>query len=94
MEDEMDIDHIPRSAPKNMLRGLKLRGLVQLRNNDFSQDRKSFSIKRLERGTVGRVSRIYDMGRRCKEHRFLIDIRIPGHPVVNFYAEELTRVRA
>ncbi len=87
----MDLKHIPRSAPKNMLPGLKLSGLVQLRNNDYSQD-KWWAIKTLERGTVGRVKRIYDYGKHFKEHRFLIDVRIPGHPKTNFWSEELTKV--
>lgn len=90
----MDLKQIPRSAPKNMLPGLKLSDLVQLRNNDYSQSKQDFSTKSLEQGTVGRVRRIYDMGRHCKEHRFLIDLRIPGHPVTNFYAEELVRAKA
>ena len=89
----MDLKQIPRSAPKNMLPRLKLKDLVQLRNDDYSQD-KNFSIKHLSRGTVGRVKRMYDMGNHCKEHRFLIYLRIPGHPVTNFYAEELVRVKA
>ena len=91
----MDLKHIPRSAPKIMLPGLKLSDLVQLRNKDFSQD-KWLATKALERGTVGRVKRIYDMGRlkrHLKYHRFLVYIRIPGHPITNFWSEELTRVR-
>lgn len=90
----MDLKQIPRSAPKNMLPGLKLSDLVQLRNSDYSQSKQDFSTKPLERGTVGRIKKIYDMGRNCKEHRFLIDLRIPGHPVTNFYAEELVKVKA
>lgn len=89
-----DLKQIPRSAPKNMLPGLKLSDLVQLINNDYSQLHQDLSTKTLERGTVGRVKRIYDMGRNCKEHRFLIDLRIPGHPMTNFYAEELVKVKA
>ena len=88
----MNLKYIPRSASKNMLSGLKLSDLVQLRNNDFSQD-KWLATKTLERGTVGRVKRIYDMGSHCKAHRFLIYLHIPGHPVTNFWAEELTKVR-
>ncbi len=87
----MDFKQIPLSASENMLPGLKVSELVQLRNNDFSQD-KLFATKTLERGTVGRVKRIYDMGRNCKEHRFLVYVRIPGHPVTIFWAEELTKV--
>ena len=90
----MNLKHIPRSAPKIMLPGLKLLDLVQLRNKDFSQD-KWAAIKTLERGTVGRVKRIYDMGRlkrHLKHHRFLVYIRIPGHPMTNFWSEELTKV--
>ncbi len=90
----MDLQQIPRSAPKNMLPGLKLNDLVQLRNRDFSQSKQDLSTKPLEQGTVGRVRRIYDMGKHCKEHRFLIDLRIPGHPVTNFYTEELVKVKA
>ena len=90
----MDLKYIPRSAPKNMLHGLKLKDLVQLRNNDYSQYKQNLSTKLLERGTVGRVKRIYDMGKNCREHRFLIYLRIPGHPVTNFYAEELIKVKA
>ena len=77
-----------------MLHGLKLKDLVQLRNNDYSQYKQNLSTKLLERGTVGRVKRIYDMGKNCREHRFLIYLRIPGHPVTNFYAEELIKVKA
>src|SRR3989338_4052212 len=90
----MDLNHIPRSAPRNMLPGLKLRDLVQLRNNDYSQDKRAV-IKTLKRGTVGRVTHIYDMGRlrqHLKYHRFLIYVRIPGHPETNFWSEELTKV--
>jgi len=87
----MDLKHIPRSAPKSMQPGLKLSDLVQLKNNDFSQS-KDFSVKPLKSGTVGKVSRIYDMGKHHKEHRFLIYLRIPGHPKTNFWAEELTKV--
>lgn len=90
----MDLKLIPRSVPKNMLPGLKLSDLVQLRKNDYSQD-KSFVTKTLERGTVGRVKRIYDMGRlkrHLKHHRFFIYVRIPGHPITNFWSEELTKV--
>jgi len=90
----MNLKHIPRSAPKNMLPGLKLSDLVQLRNDDFSQD-KWLETKIIERGTVGRVKYIYDMGRlkrHLKHHRFLIYVRIPGHPVTHFWAEELTKV--
>ncbi len=90
----MDLQQIPRSAPKNMLPGLKLNDLVQLRNNDYSQSKQDLSTKPLERGIVGRVKRIYDFGRHCKEHRFLIYIRIPGHPVTNFYTEELVKVKS
>jgi len=90
----MDLKHIPRSAPKNMLPGLKLSDLVQLRNNDYSQD-KWLATKTLKRRTVGRVTHIYDMGRlkrHLKYHRFLIYVRIPGHPETNFWSEELTKV--
>jgi len=90
----MDLKQVPHSAHKYMLPGLKLSDLVQLRNNDYSQSRQDLSTKPLGRGTVGRVRRIFDMGRHCREHRFLIDLRIPGHPVTNFYAEELVKVKA
>lgn len=89
----MNLKQIPRSAPENMLPGLKLSDLVQLINNDYSQD-KDFTTKPLEKGTVGRVLRIYDMGKNCKENRFLIYLRIPGHPLTNFWAEELVKVKA
>ena len=89
----MDIRRIPRSVPKHMIPGLKLSDLVQLKQTDYSQG-KDFSTKPLPSGTVGRVKRIYDMGKHCKEHRFLVDLRIPGHPVTNFYTEELVRVKA
>ena len=88
----MDLKLIPRSAPKDMLPGLKLQDLVQTRGKDFSQD-KCLATKTLERGMVGRVKRIYDMGRHCKQHRFLIYIRISGHPVTTFYSEELSKVK-
>lgn len=76
-----------------MIPGLKLSDLVQLRHDDCSQG-KDFATKPLGRGTVGRVTRIYDMGRHCKEHRFLTYVRILDHPLTNFWSEELVKVRA
>ena len=92
----MNLQSIPRSASKQMLPGLKLSDLVQLRYNYFSQD-KWAATKTLERGTVGRVKRIYDMGRlkrHLKRHRFLVYVRIPRHPITNFWSEELKKVAA
>ena len=91
----MDLRHIPRSAPKIMLPGLKLQDLVQLKTADYSQDKRNASTKYIPLGTVGRVKRIYDMGRlkrHVKHHRFLVYVRIPGHPKTNFWSEELTKV--
>ena len=76
-----------------MLPGLKLLDLVQLRNRSWSHG-KNFEMKPLEKGTVGRVKKIYDTGGNFREHRFLIYIRIPGHLITNFFAEELTKVKA
>ena len=93
---DMDLKHIPRSAPKQMLPGLKVSDLVQLRTADYSQDKRDASIKYLPANTVGKVKRIYDMGglkRHLKHHRFLVYVRIPGHPITNFWSEELTKVR-
>lgn len=88
----MSLKHIPRSAPKQMLPGLKVSDLVQLQNADYSQDRRDISIKYLPANTVGKVKRIYDYGSHCKQHRFLIYLRIPGHPETNFWSEELTKI--
>lgn len=60
---------------------------------DYSQDKRDGSIKYLQANTVGKVKRIYDYGSHCKHHRFLIYLRIPGHPETNFWSEELTKVR-
>ena len=89
----MGLKRIPRSVPKQMLSGLKVSDLVQLRNADYSQDKRDGSTKYLPSNTVGKVKRIYDMGGDCKEHRFLVYVHIPGHPVTNFWSEELTKVR-
>jgi hypothetical protein len=91
----MNLKSIPRSVSKQMLPGLKVSDLVQLRTADFSQDKKDGSTKYLPAMTVGRVKRIYDMGRlkpHLKHHRFLVYVRIPGHPETNFWSEELTKV--
>ena len=88
----MSIKLIPRSALKQMLPGLKVSDLVQLRNADYSQSKRDGSIKYLLPNTVGKVKRIYDYGSHCKEHRFLIYLRIPGHPETNFWSEELTKI--
>ena len=93
----MYLKHIPRSAPKQMLPGLKLSDLVQTITADYSQDKRDGSTKYLPANTVGKVKRIYDMGRlkrHLKHHRFLIYIRIPGHPITNFWSEELKKVTA
>ena len=89
----MSLKLIPRSAPKQMLPGLKVSDLVQLQYADYSQDKGDGSIKYLLPRTVGKVKRIYDYGSHCKEHRFLIYLRIPGHPETNFWSEELTKVK-
>ena len=90
----MYLKHIPRSAPKQMLPGLKLSDLVQTITADYSQDKRDASTKYLPANTVGKVKKIYDYGSRCKDHRFLIYLRIPGHPITNFWPEELKRVTA
>ena len=92
----MDLKRIPRSVPRQMLPGLKVSDLVQLKTADYSQDKRDASIKYLPANTVGKVKRIYDMGRlkrHLKHHRFLVYVRIPGHPETNFWSEELTKVR-
>ncbi|GEM_PF-4230447 len=92
----MTVKSIPRSAPKQMLPGLKVFDLVQLRTADYSQDKRDASIKYIQANTVGKVKKIYDMGglkRHLKYHRFLIYVRIPGHPETNFWSEELTKVK-
>lgn len=88
----MNLQSIPRSAPKQMLPGLKVSDLVQLRTADYSQDKRDCSTKYLPSNTVGKVKRIYDYGSHCKQHRFLVYLRIPGHPETNFWSEELTKV--
>lgn len=88
----MSLESIPRSAPKQMLPGLRVSDLVQLRNADYSQDKRDGSTKYIPHSTVGKVKRIYDYGSHCKQHRFLIYLRIPGHPETNFWSEELTKV--
>jgi hypothetical protein len=88
----MSHQSIPRSAPKQMLPGLKVSDLVQLRTADYSQDKRNASTKYMPANTVGKVKRIYDYGSHCKQHRFLIYLRIPGHPETNFWSEELTKV--
>ena len=91
----MYLKNIPRSAPKQMLPGLKVSDLVQLRTADYSQDKKDASTRYLPANTVGKVKHIYDMGRlkrHLKHHRFLVYVRISGHPETNFWSEELTKV--
>lgn len=90
----MKIESIPRSTPKQILPGLKVSDLVQTKTADYYQDKKWGSTKYLPANTVGRVKRIYDYGSHCKQHRFLVYIRIPGHPETNFWSEELMKVRA
>mgnify|MGYP001613537096 CR=1 FL=1 len=92
----MDLKLIPRSVPKQMLPGLKVSDLVQNKTADYSQDKRDGSTKYLPANTVGKIKRIYDMGRlkrHLKHHRFLIYVRIPGHPEINFWSEELTKVK-
>ncbi len=88
----MTIQSIPRHAPKQMLPGLKVSDLVQLRTADYSQDKRDGSTKYLSPNTVGKVKRMYNYGNHCKQHRFLIYLRIPGHPETNFWSEELIKV--
>ena len=90
----MSLKSIPNSALKQMLPGLKVLDLVQLRNADYSQDKRDGSTKYLPPNTVGKVKRIYDYGSHRKEHRFLIYLRIPGHHETNFWSEELKKVMA
>lgn len=89
----MSLQLIPRSAPKQMIPGLKVSDLVQLRYADYSQDKRDASTKYIPHSTVDKVKRIYDYRSHCKQHRFLIYLRIPGHPETNFWSEELTRVK-
>ena len=89
----MTLKSIPRSAPKQMLPSLKVSDLVQLRTADYSQDKRDASTKYISANTVGKVRRIYDYGNHCKQHRFLIYVHISGHPITNFWSEELTKVK-
>jgi len=88
-----DIRAIPRSAPREMLPGLKLKALVQTKHPDYSQEKGGFATQPIPAGAVGRVRRIFDFGSRLKSHRFLIYAKFAGHPETNFYAEELIKVR-
>ena len=89
----MNIDRIPKHAPKNQLPGLKLGALVKTTNPDFSQVKNGFETKPLPAGTVGRVKKIFDFGPRSGGRRFLCDIKFEGHPITNFYTDELVRVK-
>jgi hypothetical protein len=90
----MDIKRIPRHVGKRHLAGLKVGDLVQTTKTDYSQARNSFDMKTLPAQSVGRVKRIFDFGRsREHGHRFLVYCKFYKHPITNFYAEELAKVR-
>lgn len=89
----MNIEQVPKHAPKITLPGLKVGALVKTIKFDYSQSKNSFEKKPLPAGTVGRVKKIFDFGARSGGRRFLCDIKFEGHPVTSFYTEELVRVR-
>lgn len=90
----MYIERVPRHVRKALLPGLRVGALVKTKHADYSQG-KDFSARPLPAGTTGKVWRIYDFGAAAGRggHRFLCDVRFGGHPVTNFYTEELLRVR-
>ena len=89
----MYIKRIPKHVPKDMLPGLRVGGLVKTIKHDYSQGKNSFVSKPLPAGTVGRVKKIYDFGVRGGPRRFYCSIKFEGHPLTDFYAEELVKVR-
>lgn len=74
------------------LPGLKIGDLVQTLKLDFSQSKNGFLVKSLPAGSVGRVKRIFDFGKQ-ETQRFLICLKIEGHPLTDFYSQELKKVR-
>jgi ribosomal protein L31 len=88
----MFIDKIPKHVGKQMLPNLKVGALIKTRNPDQSQG-KDFTMKFLPAGTVGKIKKIFDFGSTQKSHRFLCDIKFEGHPITNFYTEELIKVK-
>ena len=88
----MNLERVPKHVPKEMLPGLKVGALVKTRDPNVSQD-KNFALKNLPAGSVGRVKSIYDFGRYAKRNRFLCYIKFYGHPITNFYTQELVKVR-
>jgi hypothetical protein len=89
----MYIEQIPKHAPKQMKPRLKVGDLVKTTQDDYSQEKGGFSTKRLPAGSIGRIKKIFAFGSRVKSHRFLCDIKFEGHPITNFYSEELVKVR-
>lgn len=89
----MNVDQIPKHAPKDMNPRLKVGDLVKTTRSDYSQEEGGFATKFLPSGTVGRVKKIFDFGSHQKSHRFLCDIKFDGHSITNFYSEELVKVR-
>ena len=89
----MNVDQIPKHAPKEMLPRLRVGDLVKTTRADYSQEKGGFTTKFLPTGSVGRVKKIYDFGSAVKSHRFLCDIKFDGHPITNFYSEELVRTK-
>jgi hypothetical protein len=89
----MDIKQVPKHVPKTMLPGLKVDALVKTTRSDYSQSKGGFETKPLPAGTVGRVKKIFDFGARQRGRRFLCDIKFEGHPITNFYTEELVKVK-
>jgi hypothetical protein len=89
----MNIEQVPKHVPKNQLPGLKVGALVKTLRYDYSQAKNSFVTKPLPMGTVGRLKKVFDFGKRQKTHRFLCEVKFEGHPITTFYTEELVRIR-
>ena len=91
----MYIERIPKHVPKNQLPNLKVGALVKTTKSDYSQGKNSFETKPLPAGTVGRVKKIFDFGPLAGRggRRFYCSIKFEGHPLTDFYAEELLKVR-
>lgn len=87
------IKQIPRSVEAIFLPGLKVDDLVSTKKQDRSE--KDFVSKPIPAGAVGRVKEIHDMGGAGggNDARFLIYVKFVGHPLTNFYTEEVNRVK-
>jgi hypothetical protein len=103
-----NINEIPKHVGAEYLSGLKVGDLVTTKEADYTQEKNSFETKPLPAGSVGRVKKIFDFGARAEKHgrvkrtgtprstndaRFLINIKVEGHPITMFYAEELRKVK-